>query len=115
MRIDREDFRKIFPHLAEELEKVPRETESTSIRVDLEKDETDSVSKFQGYLPDVIDFLRRCETEDEGLEIINYLETRLEIDHQYAEKLRRQLSTKGIRSFGKMKGNDYYLKKGGYG
>jgi hypothetical protein len=35
-----------------------------------------------------------------------------EIDGKYAQKLRRQLREKGVRSFGTKKEHDYYLRHG---
>ena len=59
--------------------------------------------RFSGYSPDVIDFLRRCTTEDEALEIINYLEKKGEINSIHANELRNQLRKRGVRSFGAQK------------
>jgi hypothetical protein len=63
-------------------------------------------------VPDVIDFIRRCDTEEQAEEIIGYMEKRGEIEKQYARKLREQLKDKGVRSFGPKKEEDYYLKHG---
>jgi hypothetical protein len=64
-------------------------------------------------MPDVIDFLRRCDTKDQAEEIVAYMERRGEIEKQYADKLRKQLKKEGVRSFGSKKEHDYYLKHGG--
>jgi hypothetical protein len=61
-------------------------------------------------VPDVIDFIRRCDTEEQAEEIIAYMEKRGEIEKQYAERLRKQLKDKGVRSFGPKKEENYYLK-----
>jgi len=106
----------MFPHLAEEMEAGSNRVGVNSVRSDPEIGEATASNKgFQGYSPDVIDFLRRCDVEGEGLEIINYLEKRCEINAQYAEKLRTQLRKEGIRSFGSKKRDDYYLREAGYG
>jgi hypothetical protein len=63
-------------------------------------------------MPDVIDFIRRCDTEEQAEEIIAYMEKRGEIEKQYAERLRKQLKDKGVRSFGLKKEENYYLKHG---
>ena len=44
--------------------------------------------------------------------IIAYMEKRGEIEKQYAERLRKQLEDKGVRSFGPKKEENYYLKHG---
>lgn len=115
MKIRQKKFRELFPHLSGELERSSTQTEPTSFPSDNDKDEVAAPSKFQGYSPDVLDFLRRCDKEEEGLEVIGYLEKRSEIDCRYAEKLRTQLKTKGIRSFGSKKKDNYYLREAGYG
>jgi hypothetical protein len=70
--------------------------------------------KFVGYTPDVIDFIRRCDKAEDAEDIIFYLEKRREISSGYANKLRKQLKTKGVRSFGPKKEDDYYLKQDGF-
>ena len=115
MKIRQKKFRELFPHLAGELERSSTQTEPTSSPSENERNEDHTSPMFQGYSPDVLDFLQRCDNEEEGLEVIDYLEKRSEIDCRYAEKLRRQLKTKGIRSFGSKREDDYYLREAGYG
>jgi len=115
MEVDKRLFRKMFPHLAEELENKRMSVSITSLRSDIETGERAASSKlFRGYNPDVIDFIRRCDNEDQAEEIIDYMERRGEITGKYAAKLRRQLKERGVRSFGPKKEDDYYLKKAGF-
>ncbi len=102
----------MFPHLAQELEAGDRRITITSVRSNLQTGEKASSRKFANYMPDVIDFLRRCDTEQQAEEIVCYLEKRREISHDYARRLRKQLKEKGVRSFGSKKEDDYYLKQG---
>lgn len=83
-----------------------------SVRLDPETGEraASARDKFTGYNPDVVDFIRRCDTEEQAAEIIDYLEKRNEISYEYALKLRKQLREKGVRSFGSKKESDYYFK-----
>ena len=67
--------------------------------------------RFAGYSPDVIDFIRRCSSEDEALEIINYLERRGEIKAHHAKELRDQLQRRGVRSFGTQKSWGHYERQ----
>lgn len=113
MDIDKERFRKMFPQLAKELEAKERRMAITSVRSDLQTGEEAASRKFVGYMPDIIDFLRRCDNEQQAEEIIDYLERRGEISHDYAKRLRKQLKEKGVRSFGSKKEDDYYLKQAG--
>ncbi len=114
MDLDEKTFKRIFPKLAEELESSGSRVAVNSVRTDTQTGERAASSrKFFHYMPDVIDFLRRCETKNQAHEIISYLERRGEIEKAYAEKLRRQLDKKGVRSFGPKKEEDYYLKSSG--
>jgi hypothetical protein len=114
MDIDKEKFRKMFPHLAKEMDAREYRITITSVRSDLQTGEEATSRKFAGYMPDVIDFLRRCDNEQQAEEIIGYLERRGEISQDYAERLRKQLKEKGVRSFGTKKEDDYYLKQAGF-
>ena len=100
--MEKDRFKKLFPHLAEELEgnesKVVIEAEGRSKR------------KWAGYTPDIVDFLRRCDTDDQGEEIIDYLEKKGETTQNRALELREQLREKGIRSFGSRKQEGYYSR-----
>lgn len=100
------ELKKIFPHLAQELKGSDQSMPISGVRSDPSLTED-----WRGYNPDVIDFLRRCTTITEGLEIVNYLESQQEITPDYAKKLRKQLQNQGIRSFGSKKEHDFYLKK----
>ncbi len=112
MEIDKERFKKMFPRLADEVEGEKQKININSVRSDRETAEKASTSRFAGYSPDVIDFLRRCDNQKQAEEIIGYLEKRGEIDRSYAQRLRKQLREKGVRSFGPKKEDDYYLKNG---
>lgn len=113
MEIDKKQFKRIFPHLAEELETKEHRIPITSIRSDLQIGEKSSSKGFDTYTPDVIDFIRRCDNEQQAEEIIDYLEKRKEISHDYARRLKKQLTEKGVRSFGSKKEEGYYLRQGG--
>ena len=113
MGFDKETFRKMFPNLAEELQSDENKVSVNSVRTDNRTGEKAAASeRFAHYLPDVIDFLRRCDTQEQAEEIIAYMEKRGEIEKQYAERLRKQLKEKGVRSFGPKKEEGYYLNHG---
>lgn len=97
---DINEFKKKYPHLAEELLK------ERGIRVKFDI--------FRGYQPGVVDFIRRCDTEEEAIEIVDYLERRGELSHDEAEEIRRKILEEGVRSFGPKKEDGYYLKVAGY-
>ena len=114
MEIDKERLKKLFPHLAKELDVETHSIEITSVRSDPKAGERAFSQKFSGYTPDIIDFIRRCDNEKQAEKIINYLKERGEISKAYAQRLNQQLREKGIRSFGPKKEEDYYLKHGGF-
>ncbi|MCW4034757.1 MAG: DUF2095 domain-containing protein [Candidatus Bathyarchaeota archaeon] len=114
MDTDKERFRKMFPKLAEEMETGSCATKIDSVRVDPAIAKKEIAPKFDDYNPDIIDFLRRCDKAEQAEEIICYMENRKEISCDYANKLRKQLKQKGVRSFGSKKCDDYYLKQSGY-
>lgn len=115
MDIDKKRFQRMFPNLAQEMENGEcGKTTINSIRSDPATAEKAVATRFTGYIPDAIDFLRRCDKQEQAEEIISYLEKRGEISLQYAKKLRKQLREKGVRSFGSRKEDDYYLKQDGF-
>ena len=113
MDFDKERFKKLFPSLAKELESNENKVSVNSVRTDVQSGERAVSKRFANYMPDVIDFIRRCDTEEQANEIVDYMEKRGEIEKQYAERLRKQLKEKGVRSFGPKKKENYYFKHGG--
>jgi len=112
MSLDREAVKRLFPNLAKELELDENEVPVNSIRTDSPTGEKAVSESFVHYMPDIVDFIRRCDTGQQAEEIISYMEKRGEIDKEYAHRLREQLKSKGVRSFGSKKESDYYLKHG---
>lgn len=113
MGLDRKAFKRMFPNLAKEIGSGESKVSVDSVRTDNQAAEKHAVPRrFAEYTPDVIDFLRRCDTAEQAEEIIAFVEKCGEIDKQYAQKLREQLKEKGVRSFGTKKKHDYYLTHG---
>lgn len=112
VEFDKETFKKLFPNLAKELDSGEHKVAINSVRTDIQTGERASTERFTHYMPDVIDFIRRCDTEEQAKEIIDFMEKRGEIERQYAKKLRKQLREKGVRSFGPKKEENYYFKHG---
>ena len=113
MEIDKRQFKKRFRQLAQEMEDGESKMSMTSVRSDTEAGEKAVSKKFEGYNPDVIDFLRRCDNEEQAEEVISFLLKKKEISRSYASRLRRQLREKGVSSFGSKKECDYYLRRAG--
>jgi hypothetical protein len=107
--MEKKKFKELFPHLADELE-------SGRSTVDLEgemvgtKGSLNTNRKWAGYDPDIIDFIRRCDTNEQAVEIIGYMAKEGKITSEMADKLRKKLEEEGVRSFGKHKEPGYYTK-----
>jgi len=101
--MEKKEFKKKFPKLAAEME-------SGEGRADIEfqVEKPKPTRKFAGFDPDVIDFIRRCTTEDQAYEIIEYLEKRGEVTKEAADELCKQLRQEGLRSFGRKKEHGFY-------
>ncbi|MGD8545328.1 MAG: DUF2095 family protein [Candidatus Bathyarchaeota archaeon] len=110
MKLDEKTLRKLFPNLARELESTQNRVSIASVRTDAQTGENKATERDDHYQPDVIDFIRRCDTKEQAEEIIDYMEKKGEIEKPYAERLRNQLKEKGVRSFGSRKENNYYFK-----
>jgi hypothetical protein len=113
VELGKDSFKKMFPNLAKELQSEENKISVNSVRTDPHTGEKAVASeRFVHYMPDVIDFIRRCDTREQAEEIIAYMEKRGEIDRQYAARVREQLEQKGVRSFGPKKEEGYYLSHG---
>jgi hypothetical protein len=120
LEIDKKSIKKMFPNLSRELEGGEGTVPIDSVRTnpdaaektvaDTEKTVSD---KFHHYNPNVVDFIRRCDTEAQAEEIIAYLQKRGELTEEYCAELREQLKKEGVRSFGPKKEEDYYFKQSG--
>ncbi|MCS7142705.1 MAG: DUF2095 domain-containing protein [Aigarchaeota archaeon] len=100
-----EDFKRVFPNLYRELLESSESDRRSERRGPIEAEE------LRGYVPRAEDYLRRCSNDSEALEVIDYLTRSGEITLDESEKLKHQLSEKGLRSFGTYKEENYYLKR----
>ncbi|MCF2135740.1 MAG: DUF2095 family protein [Candidatus Thorarchaeota archaeon] len=109
--MERKDFEKAFPALSDEM--ATGETKTYRIAgVRQEMNESRSPGEKETYLPDVVDYIRRCDTVSQAVEIIEYLLKRGELTKSQASSIKRQLKSEGLRSFGAKKERDYYLHHG---
>ncbi|MDD1775900.1 MAG: DUF2095 domain-containing protein [Candidatus Methanomethylicus sp.] len=129
VRTSENEIKKNFPNLYKELEESESKTEEPeSIEsaadceclTEHEQRQTPpvknqrirklKVDRGRSYEPSALDFLQRCSTNEEALEIISYLEKRGEITGALAESLRKKVATKGVRAFGPKREPGYYHK-----
>ncbi len=108
-RIDRssELFKRLFPNLADEIDENKSFIHIDRFRLVNHEIATNS-RKWAGYSPDVVDFIRRCDSEEKAEEIISYMEEKGEITVEEADELRKRLGRDGLSSFGGRKKADFY-------
>ncbi len=99
---DRRDFKKLFPALSEELEESSASLEDASGEMVEEP--------LRGFMPGPEDYLMRCTTEEEAIQVIEFLKQRREITDEESERLKKQVYEKGVRSFGPLREEGYYLR-----
>jgi len=104
-----DEFRTDYLALNKELESGTAKVRINGVRTMSEKTDTPSTERF---LPDVVDYIRRCDTMDQAVEIINYMLKRGEINTKEAREFKSQLKAQGLRSFGTKKETDHYLHHG---
>ena len=105
------DFREVFPSLSKELEEQTTKTlKIDGVRTMAE--ETGSTRNKETFTPDVVDYIRRCDTVSQALEIVDFLVKQNEISSSQAREIKGQLKADGLRSFGSKKEKDHYLHYG---
>ncbi|MGY5858096.1 MAG: DUF2095 family protein [Candidatus Thorarchaeota archaeon] len=107
-----EEFRQNFPALSKELEEGNTQAVPIDgVRTVSEETESKEEEKI-AYTPDVVDYIRRCDTLTQANEIVDYLAKQGEITVGQARAIKSQLKADGIRSFGAKKEKDHYLHHG---
>ncbi|MFW9779142.1 MAG: DUF2095 family protein [Candidatus Heimdallarchaeota archaeon] len=99
-----DNFEEHFPALFNEI------TEG-KMALDQKLKELPEADPLTNYSPGVFDFLARAKTDQEGHEVITFLEKDGQIGSEQAANLREQLSNNGIRSFGPLRTRDFYFRK----
>nr|KXH77544.1 MAG: hypothetical protein AM324_00200 [Candidatus Thorarchaeota archaeon SMTZ1-83] len=109
--MSREEFDEEYPALSEELAEGQTKTHKID-GVRAMAEESDEPQDHKTFVPDVVDYIRRCDTVKQAMEIIDYLLGRGEISRSDARDIKAQLKTDGLRSFGAKKEKDHYLHHG---
>lgn len=108
--MERDRFKKLFPHLAKEMESGRSRADVSDNIESGEPKANHQARKWAGYNPDVVDFIRRCETVEQAEEIVDYMKSRGEITAERAEEIRKQIIEEGLKSFGPKKEEGFYQK-----
>ncbi len=131
MAIDKKSLKKMFPNLYRELEDEDSESKISidAVRADPEAAEraaevedvceeeflepTNELDKLRHFNPSAVDFIRRCDTDEQAQEIISYLKKKGELTAEQAKELECKLKREGVRGFGPKKEENYYFREGG--
>ncbi|NPD87246.1 MAG: DUF2095 family protein [Asgard group archaeon] len=105
--IKEEEFEEHFPVLSREMREGKKNISESEMRT---VTGSKKYRKFQGYIPGAVDFICRCETEEEAMEIIEYMLKKGDLTEEYANILKNQLKEKGLEFFGEHRAPGYYEK-----
>lgn len=100
-----------FPALSEELEEGKTKVYKAE-GVSTVSDKSDATGAEGTFLPDVVDYIRRCDTESQAVEIVDFMVKRREISESEASEIKKKLRLEGLRSFGAKKERDHYSRFG---
>ena len=104
-----EEFRRDFPALNKELEEgITRSFKIDGVRTVSEESKEEKIA----YTPDVVDYIRRCDTLTQANEIVEFLVKQDEISPAQGRAIKAKLKADGIRSFGAKREKDHYLHHG---
>ena len=115
---DRDELNKKIPHLITEITGKKKVVKINSIENDINVIPLNPKASHPRELinPNAADFIRRCSTKDEALDILKYLLRRKEISRSDYESYKNQiLKLEGLQEFidehGGFKSPGYYEKK----
>jgi len=119
---DKNELSKYLPHLMKEMQEQKKILKIDSIDYDVESIEeeingngtTSNIEELKN--PTFVDFIRRCSTKDQALEILDFLLNKEEISTEEYEKFKKKISKKNglndlIEQYGGFKRPGYYLRK----
>jgi len=108
MEIEKDRLKKLFPNLAEEVFRGESKVRIDASSVDTADGDKAAIRRFAGFSATVIDFVRRCDTEEEAKEIISFMEKRNEISGEYAAEIWEKIKKEGLRGLGPKKNRGFY-------
>lgn len=119
---DREELKTYYPHLMNEISEKKKSVSIDSVEMSIEQDNKKENSDQNEFVseeltnPGAIDFIRRCNNDDEVIEILDYLLKRNEINSEEYNSLKNYIIDEGglkdlIEKCGGHKEPGYYLRK----
>ncbi|MEM3646803.1 MAG: DUF2095 family protein [Thermofilum sp.] len=73
--------------------------------------ESSEPKNLRGYVPNVFDYIRRCDSVEEALQILDFLVSRRELPEKVACVIKERIMEKGLRFYGPKKQVGYYVEK----
>ena len=118
----REEMEQFFPHLTAEMSNRDQSMRIDSVSMEVEEDKPVKKTIQKTPIPDelrnpgAIDFIRRCKTNEEAMEILDFLLKREELTLEKYKELSNRISQDGglgklINESGGPKERGYYLNK----
>lgn len=118
---DKTNLKEKFPKLIHEISKNEKSISIESFEIGAER-KRDKTEESDDYIPKelidpgAVDFIRRCQTKEEALEIIEFLYKNKKIPQPEYDELHKALNMEGglealIKSSGGFKEPGYYLRK----
>ena len=115
---DKNELDQFLPHLMDEIINKEKSIQINSIDYDVEESkqlEEKKVSCLDNLSnPKAIDFIRRCSSNEEAIEILDYLLNRDEITREEYREIKNQIENgleKFIKKSGGFKEPGYYIRK----
>lgn len=119
---NKKELNEFFPHLTKEVFEKKKSIKMEGIDEEIEQDvkENDQIINQsypnELYNPGVIDFIRRCTTKEEAIDILEYLLKRNEINNEDYSKFKSIIIqenglVKFINESGGLKRPGYYMRK----
>ncbi len=119
---DKEELHKYYPHLIDEISDKKKIININSVEMDIEQNSHEEITIKNNIIPNelinpsAIDFIRRCTTNKQAFEILDYLLKRNEISSEEYDTLKNKILEDGglkdlIEKSGGHKEPGYYLNK----
>jgi hypothetical protein len=108
MEFDEKEFRRKFPHLYEELEDSTSEGKDDSESSEAQEAEADTSDR---YSVEAVSYIRRAHSNEEAIEVADYLRKRGELSPNEASSILKQIKEQGVRSFGSLKTWGHYERE----